>query len=65
MKGPQEKPLGLDMGFGEALRRFIDTSPAELAANVEAEKKRRGPPEQSSPQELDDQPPKRPAEPLA
>jgi hypothetical protein len=30
MKQPREKPLGLDMPFDEALRRFIGVDPAEL-----------------------------------
>jgi hypothetical protein len=64
MKGPNEKPLGLDMGFDEALRRFIQTDPKELAENVAAAKERRGPPEQSPPAEVDDKPPKRPAKSL-
>lgn len=64
MKGPNEKPLGLDMGFGEALRRFIGTDPKELAENVAASKERRGPPKQSPPAKVDDKPPKRPAKPL-
>lgn len=33
MKGPPEKPLGLDMPFGEALRRFIGTDPTELPSS--------------------------------
>jgi len=63
MKGgkPTEPPLGLDLPFDEALRRFIGTSPKELAENVAASKKRRELPEQSPPEEVDDKPPKRPA----
>ena len=57
-------PLGLDMGFDEALRRFIGTDPKELAENVAASKKGREPPKQSPPEALDDKPPKRPAKPL-
>jgi hypothetical protein len=45
MKGPREKPLGLDMPFGEALRRFIGTDPAEVAES-QARSKERGPPKQ-------------------
>jgi hypothetical protein len=30
MKQPREKPLGLDMPFDEALRRFIGVDPREL-----------------------------------
>ena len=65
MKGKSPlPPLGLDMGFDEALRRFIQADPKELAENVATAKERRGPPEQSPPDEVDDKPPKRPAEPL-
>jgi len=64
MKGPNEKPLGLDMDFGEALRRFIGTRPSEVAENVEAAKEKRGSPKQSPPAKVDDKPPKRPAKPL-
>jgi len=42
MKGKAEPPLGLDMGFDEALRRFVQTSPQELAENVAAAKKKAG-----------------------
>lgn len=41
MKGPNEKPLGLDIGFDDALRRFLGTDPAELAESVAAEKERK------------------------
>jgi hypothetical protein len=34
MKGEREKPLGLDMPFGEALRRFIQTGIEELPDSV-------------------------------
>lgn len=64
MKGKAQPPLGLDMGFDEALRRFIQTHPKDVAANVAAAKEGRGPPEQSPPSEVDGKPPKRPAEPL-
>jgi hypothetical protein len=64
MKGKTQPPLGIDMGFDEALRRFIQTDPKEFAENVAAEKKKRGPPEQSPPVEVDDKSPKRPANPL-
>lgn len=30
MKEPPEKPLWIDMDFGEALHRFIQTDPKEL-----------------------------------
>ncbi len=64
MKGKAQPPLGLDMGFDEALRRFIQTDPQELAENVAASKERRGPPKQSPPAKVDEKPPKRPAKPL-
>jgi hypothetical protein len=57
-------PLGLDMGFDEALRRFIGTDTRELAENVAASKQKREPPEQPPPEEVDDKPPKRPTKPL-
>lgn len=41
MKGEREKPLGLDMPFGEALARFIQTDPKEVEALAG---KRKGPP---------------------
>jgi hypothetical protein len=64
MKGPNEKPLGLDMDFGEALRRFIGTRPAEVADNVAAAKERRGPPKQPPPVKVDKKPRKRATKPL-
>ena len=64
MNGKTQPPLGLNMGFDEALRRFIQTDPKELAENVAAEKKRRGPPKQSPPKEVDEKPPKGLAKPL-
>lgn len=65
MKGKSTlPPLGLDMGFDEALRRFIGTDPKELAENVATAKEGRQPPKQSPPQEVDSKPPKRPAKPL-
>ena len=42
MKAPREKPLGLDMSFDDALRRFIAAKPAE----VEELAKKRGLPKQ-------------------
>jgi hypothetical protein len=41
MKGPIEKPLGLDMPFGEALRRFIGVDPAELPEGTKRKKRER------------------------
>jgi len=40
---PPEPPLGLDMPFDEALRRFIGTNPQELDANVTRSKKKKPP----------------------
>lgn len=34
MTAQREKPLGLDMPFGEALERFIGTDPDELPDKV-------------------------------
>ena len=39
----REKPLGLDMPFGEALERFISVDPGELPDNVKLRQKK-GPP---------------------
>ncbi len=36
----REKPLGLDMPFGEALERFIGVEPAELPDNVKLKRKK-------------------------
>lgn len=49
MKPEREKPLGLDLSFDDALRRFIATDPAEVAENMAAAKEKRGPPAQSPP----------------
>lgn len=43
MAAKREKPLGLDMPFGEALERFIGVKPEELPENVRLRQKR-GPP---------------------
>ena len=40
---PPEPPLGLDMPFDEALRRFIGTDPNELEASVKRAKKKKPP----------------------
>lgn len=40
MTAKREKPLGLDMPFGEALERFIQTDPAELPDNVKLRRKK-------------------------
>ena len=47
-----EPPLRLDMGFGEALERFVRTKPAEVDESV-ARAKTKKPPQ--------DRPPRRPA----
>jgi hypothetical protein len=46
-----EKPFGLDMGFDEALRRFVGTKPSEAADSVAADKEERGPPKRPPPLE--------------
>ncbi len=56
MKGSPEKPLGLDMEFGEALRRLIGTDPAEVAENVATAKQKRGPSPRPPRQKVDDKP---------
>lgn len=38
-----EPPLGLDMPFDEALRRFIGTDPKEVEASVKRAKKKKPP----------------------
>ena len=43
MTEKREKPLGLDMPFGEALERFIGVDPGELPENVKLRQKE-GPP---------------------
>ena len=43
MTEKREKPLGLDMPFGEALERFIGVDPADLPDGVKLRPKR-GPP---------------------
>ena len=45
MTGQRERPLGLDMPFGEALERFIGVDPAELTDAVKL-KQKRGPQQQ-------------------
>jgi hypothetical protein len=40
---PPDPPFGLDMPFDEALRRLIDTDPAELEANIKRSKKKKPP----------------------
>jgi len=43
MTEKREKPLDLDMDFGEALERFIGVDPDELPENVKLRQKK-GPP---------------------
>jgi hypothetical protein len=43
MTEKREKPLGLDMPFGEALERFIGVDPAELPERIKL-RQREGPP---------------------
>ena len=43
MTEKRERPLGLDMPFGEALERFIGVDPADLPDGVKLRPKR-GPP---------------------
>ena len=43
MTDKREKPLGLDMPFGEALDRFIGVDPSELPDRVKLRQKE-GPP---------------------
>ncbi|HXQ14081.1 MAG TPA: hypothetical protein VN814_05605 [Caulobacteraceae bacterium] len=38
-----EKPLHIDMPFGEALERFIGADPAETRANIDIEKGKKSP----------------------
>jgi hypothetical protein len=40
---PPEPPLGLDMPFDEALKRFIGTDPKEVEASVKRAKKKKPP----------------------
>jgi hypothetical protein len=40
MTGQRERPLGLDMPFGEALERFIGVDPTELPDNVKLKRKK-------------------------
>jgi hypothetical protein len=51
MKGKkQERPLGLDLPFDEALRRFIGTDKAEVEENIKRAKEKREPPEPPPPE---------------
>ena len=38
-EGKRQKPLGLDMDFGEALERFIGVDPKELPPEIRLGKK--------------------------
>jgi hypothetical protein len=40
---PPDPPLGINMPFDEALRRFIGTDPAEVEANITRSKKKKPP----------------------
>lgn len=40
---PPEPPLGLDMPFDEALKRFIGTDPREVEAGIARAKKKKPP----------------------
>ena len=40
---PPEPPLGLDMPFDEALKRFIGTDPREVEASIKRAKKKKPP----------------------
>jgi hypothetical protein len=40
---PPEPPLGLDMPFDEALKRFIGTNPKEVEASIKRAKKKKPP----------------------
>ena len=40
MTGQRERPLGLDMPFGEALERFIGVDPTELPDTTKLQRKR-------------------------
>ena len=46
MTEKREKPLGLDMPFGEALERFIGVDPADLPENIKLRQKE-GPPKRT------------------
>ncbi|QNO29034.1 hypothetical protein EEB18_008920 [Sphingopyxis sp. OPL5] len=44
MKGPREKPLGLDMPFDEALARFMQTNPDEVEELAKKRRRKNPPP---------------------
>jgi hypothetical protein len=44
-----EPPLKLEMDFGEALRRFAATEPAEVAESIERSKAKKKPPKDKPP----------------
>ncbi len=47
-KGKKLEPkLGLDMPFGEALERFIQTKPKEVERSIERAKQKRAPPKRA------------------
>lgn len=47
MTGTREKPLALDMPFGEALERFVGVDPTQLPDNVKL-KRKKPPPKRST-----------------
>ena len=50
MKGKkQERPLGLDLPFDEALRRFLGTDKAEVEEGIAQAKEKRPPPDGQEP----------------
>lgn len=59
-EGKREKPLGLDMDFGEALERFAGVDLGELPDSIKLGKKARQKKKDGSPEEPpSDRPPKR------
>jgi hypothetical protein len=56
-EGKRQKPLGLDMDFGEALERFAGVDPAELPERIRLGKKAKPIKKGSGPEEP---PPKKP-----
>lgn len=58
-----EPPFGLDMDFGEALKRFARVKPKEVAESIDRSKQKRppqdAPPRRSALKESDEAPPGR------
>jgi hypothetical protein len=46
---PPEPPLGLDMPFDEALKRFIGADPKEIEASIGRAKKKKPPGDKAKP----------------